>query len=345
MTTYKDAGVDTDAGGRASKKAYAHARATFKSRANMMGTAVEEEGGFAGLIDMGGFYLVQNDDGTGSKMELACSMRKFDTLGYDLLAMVADDAICTGAEVISVSNTLDVASIDEEMVDSLMAGLSQACQEQKIVIPGGEIAEVPGAVKSPVWNATSVGIIEKGNELRSDSIEEGDAIIALQSAGPRSNGFSLMRKILADKYGENWYTEKWRSGTWGDVLLTPSIVYHAALLSLLGRFGEDRTVEIKALTHITGGGIPENLARTLKKSGFGAALTDLWEPHDFFKDLVELGGMKTAEAYRTWNMGTGMLVIVAPTDVDTVSDALVSQKIQAKQAGVVTKKSEIDFSA
>lgn len=345
MTTYRESGVDIEAGDRASGKAYAHAMATFKSRKGMTGSAVAEEGGFAGLIDMGGFYLVQNDDGTGSKMELACAMRKFDTLGYDLLAMVVDDAICTGAEVISVSNTIDVPKVDEKMIDSLMAGLSKACQEQKIIIPGGEIAEVPGATTSPVWNATSVGIIEKGRELKAETIAVGDAVIALFSSGARSNGFSLIRKILSTRYGEDWHKQTWKDSTWGKVLLTPSIVYHGALLTLLGRFGEERLVEIKTLTHITGGGIAGNFRRTLKKSGLGAALTDLWEPHDFYKDLVELGGVETAEAYRVWNMSTGMLAVVDPADADATVNGLKKQNIQAKQVGVVTKKSDILISA
>lgn len=346
MTTYKDSGVDTQAGGQASRKAYDHARATFSSRAGKMGTPVEDTGGFAGLIDMGGFYLVQNDDGTGSKMELAHAMRKYDTLGRDLLAMVVDDAICTGAEVISVSNTLDVPSIDTEMVDQLMGGLSHACSQQHIIIPGGEIAEVPGAVNSPVWNATSVGIIEKGQELKPETVAEGDIVLSLQSGVARSNGFSLIRKILCDAHGESWHEIKWRDGTsWGEILLTPSVIYHGALLTLLGRFGEQRKVPVKSLTHITGGGIPENLARTLKKTGLGASLTDIFHPHDAIKDLIALGNVETAEAYRTWNMGNGMLAIVDPADAKRALESLLSQNIHAKQAGVVTKKGGIEILA
>jgi len=346
MTTYKDSGVDTQAGGQASRKAYDHARATFASRAGKMGTPVEDTGGFAGLIDMGGFYLVQNDDGTGSKMELAHAMKKYDTLGRDLLAMVVDDAICTGAEVISVSNTLDVPRIDTAMVDRLMGGLSSACIEQHIVIPGGEIAEVPGAVRSPVWNATSVGIIEKGKELQPESVAEGDIVLALQSGVARSNGFSLIRKILRDAHGKNWHETPWRNDvSWGEILLTPSVIYHAALLSLLGRFGEERKVPIKSLTHITGGGIPENLARTLKKTGLGAHLTNLFRPHDAIQDLITLGKVETAEAYRTWNMGNGMLAIVDPADAKHAVESLVSQNIATTQAGVITKKGGIEIMA
>lgn len=346
MTTYKDAGVDTEAGGRASAKAYEHALSTFPGRAGLTGRPLEDKGGFAGLIDMGGFYLVQNDDGTGSKMDIAYAMRSFDTIGYDLLAMVADDAICTGAEVISVSNTLDVPAVDVPMVDSLLAGLARACREQKIIIPGGEIAEVPGAVLCPVWNATSVGIVDKDKVLRPEDAEEGDLVLALRSAVARSNGFSLIRRILQDAHGEHWHGVEWKNGaTWGQVLLTPSVIYHAALLGVLGRFGEPRKAEIKGLAHITGGGIPENFARTLKKSGLGADLTDLWPPHDAIRDLIALGSVPVAEAYRTWNMGNGMLAIVSPADAPAVIGILASQKIQVKQAGVLTKRPGIRLAA
>ena len=341
MTTYKDSGVDIDAGNTASRIAYDHAKSTFDSRSGKMGSAVINDGGFAGMLDMGEFFLVQNDDGTGSKMELAVAMNRFDTIGYDLLAMVVDDAICTGAEVVSVSNTLDVGYIDTNMIDPLLAGLAKACLEQRIVIPGGEIAEVPGAVNSPVWNATSVGIVKKEHVIDTTTITEGDSIIALQSGVARSNGFSLIRKILSDTQGENWYNEPWRGQTWGEIMLTPSVIYHSALLNLLGRYNEERKITIKGLAHITGGGIAENLRRTLRASHTGANLTTLFPPHDAIKDLMVLGSVSIDEAYKTWNMGNGMLIIVDPADVHESVALLQSSGIQAQVAGSVTSNTDI----
>lgn len=342
MTSYKDSGVDIDAGNAASSTAYSHAKSTFASRAGMMGEPVSEDGGFAGLLDMGDFYLVQNDDGTGSKMELAVAMQKFDTIGSDLVAMVVDDAICMGAEVVSLSNTLDVPSVDQSMIDALLAGLSKACTEQKIVLPGGEIAEVPGAVNSPVWNATSVGIVKKDKVIDTSTISEGDVVVALRSGVARSNGFSLIRKILSDAHGKDWYAVEWNNGmTWGEVMLTPSVIYHGALLSVLGRYGEDRTINIKGLAHITGGGIAENLKRTLKKSGCGAELTNLFPPHDAIKDLITLGNVAINEAYRTWNMGNGMLVVIDSVDADTCITAMSSAGIDAQVAGTITAHSDV----
>jgi len=342
MTTYRDAGVDIDAGDAASAAAYAHAMATFPGRRGRIGAPVEDAGGFAGLLDMGGYYLVQNDDGTGSKMELACAMQQYDTIGYDLLAMVADDAICMGAEVISVSNTLDVPSVDPVMADQLLASLSQACREQHIVIPGGEIAEVPGAVTSPVWNATAIGIVAKDRVLKPETIAPGDRVLALRSGVIRSNGFSLVRKILTDAFGKEWHTTPWKNGmTWGEVMLTPSILYHGAMLTLLGRYGEKRAVEVKGIAHITGGGIAGNLRRVLKKSGMGAELPHLWEPHDAVKDLIELGSVNIEEAYRTWNMGNGMLVVVRPEDGERATVLLTKAGISVREAGVITKEPTI----
>lgn len=344
MTTYKDSGVDIEAGDKASKAAYGHASSTFASRKGMVGEPVHEEDGYAGFLDMGSYYLVMSDDSTGTKIDLADHMHMFGTLGYDLLAMVVDDVVCVGAEVISVSNCLDVPKVDPDMVDSLMSGLAKACTEQKIVVPAGEIAEVPGAVNRGVWSATAVGVVEKDKVIRPETIAAGDTVITLQSGVARSNGFSLIRKILSDRFGDNWHAQEWRDGTsWGEVMLTPSIVYHAAILELTGRFEQGRQVNVKGISHITGGGIPSKFRRILKKSGLGAELTDLWEPHDAMKDLMELGSVPVEEAYRTWNMGNGMMLVVSPDDTEKTLSILESAGRHAKVAGTITSDSDISI--
>lgn len=342
MITYKDSGVDIEAGDKASKAAYGHAMDTFATRKGMIGEPVQEEDGYAGFLDMGDYYLVQSDDSTGTKIDLAYAVGKFDSLGYDLLAMVCDDAVCVGAEVISVSNCLDVPQIEPSIVDGLMAGLSRACQEQKIVVPAGEIAEVPGAVHRGVWSATSVGIVKKDRVIDPGTIQAGDAVIAIQSGVARSNGFSLIRKILSDQFGENWTSQEWKDGTtWGEIFLTPSVIYHDAILRLTGRFDEERQVNVKGVSHITGGGIPSKFRRILKKSGLGAELTDLWDPHPALQDLIDLGNVPLDEAYRTWNMGNGMLVVVDQNDVEQTLSLLASASREAKVAGVITQDAEI----
>ncbi|PIR48472.1 phosphoribosylformylglycinamidine cyclo-ligase [Candidatus Peregrinibacteria bacterium CG10_big_fil_rev_8_21_14_0_10_55_24] len=346
MTSYADSGVNIHQGDRASRMAYAHAASTFASRKGRIGAPVFEEDGFAGFLDMGDYYLVQSDDSTGTKIDLAFAMERYDTLGYDLAAMVADDAVCTGAEPISISNTLDVPRIESHVVDGLLKGLARACTEQRIVIPAGEIAEVPGAVQHAVWSATVVGIVAKDRVLKPQTIEAGDAVIALRSAVLRSNGFSLARKILTDLYGEAWYREEWKKGTsWGEVLLTPSIIFGDAILRLIGRFGEERAINVKGIAHITGGGIPGKLRRILKPTGTGADLTDLWPPHPAVTDLVSLGKVPTEEAYRTWNMGNGMLVVLPQKEAQRAVELLKKAGREARIAGTITADPMIRITA
>jgi phosphoribosylformylglycinamidine cyclo-ligase len=342
MTSYKDSGVDITKGDRASSIARDHALKTFAGRKDRIGLPVTKEDSFAGLLDMRDHYLVQTTDSTGTKIDLAFDMNTFDTIGYDLLAMVADDAVCTGAEVFSVSNCLDIPSIDTAVVDRLLAGLSRACQEQHIAMSAGEIAEVPGAVLRGVWSATGIGIVQKENILKPEDICEGDQVIALRSGVARSNGFSLIRKILIEKFGESWCNEEWKDGlSWGEIMLTPSVIYHHALLKVLGRYEQERVCEIKGLAHITGGGIPSKLGRILKKSQCGVKLTDLWDPHPAISDLIEIGGVPLAEAYNTWNMGNGMLAVVSPSETDTVIAELQKEGLEAKFAGEITKEKGI----
>ncbi len=342
MSTYKEAGVDIELGDKCSAMAYSAAKATFPGRAGMIGEPVVEEGGFTGMLDMGEFYLIQNDDGVGTKIEVAERMRKFDTLGYDLIAMVADDGVCVGAEVVSITNTLDAPKLDEEMVEGLMKGLQKAALEQKIVVPGGELAELGDALNGAVWNATAVGIVEKNKVIDGSSIGEGDAIIALKSDGIRSNGLSLARMILKQKFGDDWVHADYGDGRkWGEVILTPSKIYHRALLGLLGGYGEERRFDVKGLAHNTGGGIKGNLSRLLKKTGTGAVLDELPEPHEFMLRMQEFGGVSDEEAYRTWNMGVGMMIVVGAGDADRVLEALSAQGVDAVMAGKVVAGGEI----
>lgn len=344
MATYKEAGVDVELGDECSKLAYQAAMETFAGRKGMIGEPVLEEGGFTGMLDMGDYYLIQNDDGVGTKIEVAVMMQRYDTLGYDLIAMVADDGICTGAEIVSVTNTLDAPSLDRAMVEGLMTGLKKAALEQKIVVPGGELAELGNMLNGPVWNSTAVGVVEKDKVITGESIEEGDVILSLRSDGIRSNGLTLARHILKEKFGQRWVDESYGDGkTWGEMILTPSKIYHRALLNLLGGFKQGRQFEVKGLVHNTGGGIKGNLPRLLKKKGFGADLNQLPEPHEFMKKLQELGSVTDEEAYKTWNMGVGMMMVVSPDSADSVLEALQNEGITAQVAGTVTAGTNIDL--
>lgn len=348
MTTYKDSGVDIEAGDKASRAAYTNAKTTFNSRQDKIGQPYILNDGFAGALDMGDYLLIQNDDGTGSKSDIATAIEKYDTLGYDLCAMVADDAICVGAEVISLSNTFDVPHIDADQIDALTKSLAQACSEQQIVIPGGEIAEVPSSVKQIVWNATAMGVVKKDRFITGQTIQPDQSIIGLYDPMLRSNGFSLARKILSDNFGTDYAQTPYdQNQSWGEVLLTPSKIFHRLLLDhVIGGFEEDRPFTVHGVCHITGGGIQGNLCRILPNS-IGANLSNLHTPPLPLQKLKELGQVSDTEAYHTWHSGTAMMLIVEPHDAEQICQTLnqADASVRAKVVGTTNDTGEIRFSS
>lgn len=336
MATYEESGVSVNLGDKCSAIAYQAAKNTFIGRKGRIGEPVVDDGGFSGVMDMGDYYLVQNDDGIGTKIQIAEKMQRYETLGYDLVAMVADDAACIGAETISISETLDVDKLDEAKITAMMKGLEIACLKHNIVVPGGEIAELGDSVNGYLWNATAVGIVEKNKLITGSNIKAGDKIVGLLSGNFRSNGFSLVRYILREKFGENWVFEKFDDKqTWGEVTLDPCKIYCSAILEMHGRYGEKGTVDLKGVVHITGGGIPGNLPRVLKKTGLGARLDNLPKPPEAMLKLMELGGVSKDEAYRTWNMGVGMILI--SNDVEKIQEICGKHGIKSQVIGEITE--------
>lgn len=342
MATYEEAGVNIDLGDKCSEIAYNAAKGTFPGRKGMIGEPVLDDGGFTGTLDMGDYFLVQNDDGVGTKMAIAEMMGKYDTMGIDLVCMVVDDAICVGAEPITVSNTFDVDKVDDKKIAALMGGLQKAALAHKVVIPGGEIAELGDRVNGYIWNATCVGIVEKDHMITGANVKVGDKIIGLKSKGFRSNGLTLVRHILKTKFGEKWGFEKFDDArTWGEVTLTPSDIFCSAVLEMHGRFKEKPKVELKGVAHITGGGLPGNLPRALKRSGLGAKLTNLIQPPDFMTKLMEIGNVSRDEAYQTWNMGIGMVLI--SNDVEKITEICQKHGIECQVMGEVVEGGEVSF--
>lgn len=343
-SSYKQAGVDAPLMDLCSEIAYQFAKQTFRSRAKSpMGRPVSLEGGFTGAIDMGPYYLVQNDDTVGTKMLVAEALKKYDTIGYDLAAMVADDAVCVGAEVISISNTIMTSNLKKEIVADLMRGFAKACKWQKIIIPGGEIAILKDVMRGYEWGATALGVVEKKKFIDGHAIREGDFIVGLKSPNFRSNGITLVRHILKKNFGNRWYQKKpsWASGkTWGEIVLEPSVIYHDAILKLHGRFGEKPKVRVKGIAHVTGGGLPGNTPRIFAKSPsgktFGVLLDGLYDPPKAMLELQRLGNVSDREAYETWNMGVGMILV---TDEPEKAIRLLHQSgVHAKVVGKIVKK-------
>ena len=284
--------------------------------------------------------MVLGCDGVGTKIEIALEIDDFTGLGHDLLAMVADDAVCIGAETIAITNTVDTKKVEPKIISAMMDSLQKACRQQQVVIPGGEIAELGDTIGSTIWNASSMGIVEREKYLTGEKITPGDVVLSLREQGFRSNGFSLIRHIC--KTHNISYKDIFENGiTWGSALLTPSEIYSAGILSLLGRYNEEPKIDVHGIAHITGGGIAGNLKRILKKNKLGAQLSDIWDPPPAALELQKKGSVEDKEAYRTWNMGNGMLVIVPTEDADKAIDLLSKQNIEAKKAGEITKKQDI----
>jgi phosphoribosylformylglycinamidine cyclo-ligase len=346
MIDYKSAGVDTENGDIASKKAYENAKQTFVSRKGKIGEPIVLNGGFAGALDFGDFLLIQNDDGTGTKTEIAEALKKFDTIGEDLVAMVADDAIVVGAETVSITNTFDVPKIDSKVIQAMTESLAKACLKEKIVIPGGEVAEIGSAANKIIWNATAVGVVKKEKFITGDKIKLGDKIIGLKGRVLRSNGFSLARKICEKSFGENWYIKEWKNGvSWGEILLTPSKIFHRLLLeNVLGDFESERFFDVHGLVHITGGGIPDNVPRILPE-GLGAKFDNLHTPHQAIFDLKELGNLTEESIYKTWNAGTAMMLFSSENEANKICEKLnsVDNEVKARIIGEVVETSKIEI--
>ena len=332
-------GVDLGLGDRCSRRAFRWAERSFEARRGKTGLPLfGGAGSFSNWMDFGPLRVAMTCDGIGTKAELAERTGIYTTLGYDLVAMVADDLVANGIEPVNLVNVLDVDKPDEEIVDQLMQGLHAAATECGIAVVGGEIAELGsrtggwGPRMHFNWSATAIGVPRNGcAPIDGGQIEAGDAVVALKSAGFRSNGFSLVRSILEHAYGPSWHDVPSVDGrSWGEVALTPSILYTPAILALI-----DAGIPLRGVGHITGGGIPSKFGRVLKRSGLGARLDRLFAPQDFVNKLLELGGIDFETAYRQWNMGNAMLLVVPPGAADSTLALLSARGVSAQWAGEI----------
>ena len=309
---YAKAGVNIELGDTCSIIAYKEAKKTFANRKGKIGEALTLKGGFSGPIyfkNLKNSFIVKNSDGVGSKAVIALKMKKYDSLAFDLIAMVADDCAAIGGEPIAATNTLDIEKVDEKTVSGLMKGIPKACKRAGISMVGGEIAELPDQVKGFAWNSDLIGVLEKNKIVDGSKTRKGDSIVAFKSNGIRSNGLTLARKILEKKYGAKWFNKKFKGKKWGDILLKPSLIVSPAIVEMLGEYGKKGKCKVHALTHVTGGGVFNNFLRVFKNEKLFAVFDDLWKPQDEFVELMRLGKVSEGEAFRTWNMGNCFLVV------------------------------------
>lgn len=344
MSKTPQSGVDIDLGNQCSRTAYAWAKKTFSNRPAGEGNPeLDVDGSFSNVMDFRGVKVGMSSDGIGTKIELAERTGIYDTIGYDLIAMTADDLAANGMETVNMTNILDVDHLDHDIINELMKGLYEAANFAKVVITGGEIAELGdricgyGDKMHFNWCAAGVSMLPEGMKpIDGADIRPGDAVIALKSRGFRSNGYSLLRRIMEDNFGEKWHEHPYCDGSWGEALLTPSLIY-TPLISALRKAGH----ELKGISHITGGGLGDNFGRVLKVSGFGAELNDIYPPLPVMTAVQEIGKVSEEQAYRLWNQGNGMLLVVPHEEAETIMKDAAKLKYETKLCGKITEKAEI----
>jgi phosphoribosylformylglycinamidine cyclo-ligase len=342
----KKSGVDIDLGNQSSKIAYNYAIETFPNRKGKAGAiGSKSDGGFSNLLLFGKQRIGIGSDGIGTKAEIAERTGIYDTLGYDLVAMVADDLAAMGFEPTNLSNVIDVDYLDIDIIEGLMKGLRDACNFAGIAITGGEIAELGdrvggfGEKMHFNWSSTAIGILPDNLEEGIDghAVKEGDIIIALKSRGFRSNGYSSIRRILREQFGDQWHNEMYDDEmSWGQKMLSPSLIYSPVVNAVIRA-----DIELKSVVHITGGGIFDNLRRVLKINKLGAYFDNLFEPLPEMLKVQELGKVSNEDAYLWWNMGNGMLLITDKKNSDDVIKIINNNDYEAKVAGIVQANTEI----
>jgi phosphoribosylformylglycinamidine cyclo-ligase len=331
---YAAAGVDTAAGDRAVELMKRSVSATHTT------AVLGGVGGFAGLFDASAIagmrspVLATSTDGVGTKVEIARALDKHDTIGQDLVGMVVDDIVVVGARPLFLTDYIACGRVVPERIAELVAGIADACRRAGTALLGGETAEHPGLLAPDAYDlaGAAVGAVERDALLGPDRVREGDVVLALASSGLHANGFSLVRRILADAGLQATDAVADLGGPVGETLLTPTRLYTAELLDLLA---SPEGSAVHAISHVTGGGIAANLARVLPAGTAVQLERASWSPAPVFRVLAELGGLALADVEGTWNLGIGMLAVVAPASADAVAARLAGLGVPTWTAGVV----------
>jgi phosphoribosylformylglycinamidine cyclo-ligase len=312
--TYSDAGVSIDAANAAVEKIKQMARSTFNAR------TLSEIGTFGGMFD-GAFpgmespVLVASADGVGTKLKIAFLTGVHDTVGRDLVNHCTNDILVQGARPLFFLDYVATGSLSPEVIVSVVEGVSRGCRENGCVLLGGETAEMPGFYAEGEYDVAGfiVGVVDREKVIDGSRVATGDVLLALPSAGLHTNGYSLARKLFFEVAGYKVDTRLDALGmTVGEALLQPHLSYLRPLEGLLD------TGVVKALAHITGGGLLENIPRVLPEGSAVEIERGSWPVPPVFNVMQEIGNVAEAEMHRTFNMGVGMVVICSPADADTI---------------------------
>ncbi|RKF18036.1 phosphoribosylformylglycinamidine cyclo-ligase [Alginatibacterium sediminis] len=303
--SYKDAGVDIDAGNALVERIKGVVKKTH--RPEVMGGL----GGFGALCQLPTKYreplLVAGTDGVGTKLRLAMDLKKHDTVGIDLVAMCVNDLIVQGAEPLFFLDYYATGKLEVDTAAHVVAGIGKGCEISGCALIGGETAEMPGMYHGEDYDIAGfcVGVVEKSEVIDGSKVGAGDTIIALASSGPHSNGYSLVRKILEVSGADP--QQAFGESTLGETLLTPTRIYVKSVLDLQSQ------VDVHAISHITGGGFWENIPRVLPKNTKAVVDESSWQWPEIFNWLQQAGNVSREEMYRTFNCGVG-LIIALPQD-------------------------------
>ncbi len=329
--TYKDSGVDIDAGNRAVQLIRQHVRSTYRPE------VLADVGLFGGLFALAGYrepVLVSSADGVGTKLKVAALLEKYDTIGIDLVNHCVNDILTTGAEPLFFLDYYAAGKLVPEQVEQVVKGLALACREAGCALIGGETAEMPDVYAPGDFDLAGfiVGVAERGRLLDGVRVQEGDVLVGLPASGLHTNGYSLARKVL--RLTEGTMAERRErlaevppvlGRSLGEELLEPHRCYYRPLKDQLNR--------VKALAHITGGGLLENVPRVLPEGLCARFRAGTWDVPPIFELIRERGGVPAQEMYRTFNMGLGMVAIAAPAE----AAALVAAVSEARVVGEVVR--------
>jgi len=337
--TYRDAGVDIEAGDELVQRIKPLAQSTRSE--HVLGGI----GGFAGLCsipsDIEDPVLVSGTDGVGTKLKLAFELGRHDTIGVDLVAMCVNDIITVGARPLFFLDYFATSRLDVDQGEAVVKGIAEGCRQAECALLGGETAELPGFYASGEYDLAgfAVGVVSRQHIIDGRAVAAGDHVVGLASSGLHSNGFSLARRALLGGENPCSLTDRFAGDeTLGEALLRPTRIYVKA-----ARVGLEH--DVHAMCHITGGGLPENLPRVTPE-GLGIAIRKgTWTPDPLFSLIQKHGGVADAEMLRTFNMGVGFTMVVAPDHSSSLIDALRASGEDAFLVGDVTDSEGVSFTA
>jgi len=331
--TYKNSGVDIDAGDMAVELMRPYVKGTFNQN------VLTDIGGFGGLFALGKDYrdpvLVSGTDGVGTKLKIAFMMEVHDTVGIDLVAMCADDVVVCGARPLFFLDYIATSRIIPERIAEIVKGMCDGCRMAGMALIGGETAEMPGFYGAGEYDLAgfAVGVVERERIISPDRVKEGDVLIGLASSGLHSNGFSLVRKIMFEscKYDVGTYIPELGKKL-GEEMLRPTKIYSSVIMKLVDKY------DLHGIAHITGGGLTENVPRVIPEGLEAKIDRESWEVPRVFSFIQKRGAVETEEMYRTFNMGIGMVMVVSEDQSADILRDLKSTSEESYLIGEVGRK-------